>query len=104
MSETRRTGAATSSDAPMAKVLSEQPWRILRALLTETSREAEAVLRGNETLGSAEYVTLYYELHHVILPELEEEGLVEFDRGDDQVRRGPRFDEVRTYLEHFDAR
>jgi hypothetical protein len=58
----------------------------------------------NETLGGEEHVTLCYELHHVILPELEDEGLVEFDRGDDQVRRGPRFDEVRPFLERFDAR
>ncbi len=85
-------------------MLSAQPRRILRALLTEASREAEPVLWRNEMLGCEEHVTLCYELHHVILPELEGEGLVEFDRGDDQVRRGPRFDEVRPDLERFDAR
>lgn len=96
--------AATSNDARIGPVLSAQPRRILRALLTEASREAEPVLWRNETLGCEEHVTLCYELHHVILPELEDEGLVEFDRGDDQVRRGPRFNEVRPFLERFDAR
>ena len=99
-----REGAATRSDARIGPVLSAQPRRILRALLTEASREADPVLRRNETFGCEEHVTLCYELHHVILPELEDEGLVTFDRGDDQVRRGRRFIEVRPFLEQLDAR
>lgn len=95
---------ATSGDGRIGPVLSAQPRRILRALLTEASREAEPVLWRDETLGCEEHVTLCYELHHVILPELEDEGLVEFDRGNDQVKRGPRFDEVRPLLGQFDAR
>lgn len=66
--------------------------------------EAEPVLRRNERLSCEEHVTLCYELHHVILPGLENEDLVEFDRVDDLVRRGPRFHEIRPILEQFEAR
>ena len=104
MSETVRKWAATSGDTRIGPVLSAQPRRILRALLTQASREAEPVLWRNETLSCEEHVTLWYELHHVILPELEDDGLVEFDRSDDRVRRGPRFNEVRPLLDQFDAR
>lgn len=99
-----RERTATTGDGPIGPVLSAQPRRILRALLGESLREAEPVLWRDETLGPEEYVTLCYELHHVVLPELEAEGLVEFDRGADQVSRGPRFEDVRPLLEQTDAR
>jgi len=98
------TKAPTRSASRIESVMSAQPRRILRALLTDASMEAEPVLWRNETLGCEEHVTLLYELHHVILPELEENGLVEFDRHDEQVRRGPRFNAIRPALEQIDAR
>lgn len=94
-----RKAATTSNVAQIGSVLSAQPRRILRTLLTEPSREADPILRRNETLDRDEHVTLLYELHNVILPEMEDKGLVEFDRRDDQVRRGPRFTEIRPSLE-----
>ncbi|QSG02858.1 hypothetical protein AArcS_1648 [Natranaeroarchaeum sulfidigenes] len=38
---------------------------------------------------------------HVLLPELSNEGFVEFDRFED-IRRGTKFDEVRRFLEQID--
>jgi hypothetical protein len=62
---------------------------------------ADPILRRGETLDSEEYITICYELHHVLLPELVDMGLVEFDRVEDEVRRGRKFDEVRRYLEQI---
>ncbi len=81
------------------RVLSAQQWRVLRALLDESAVSADPILRKAETLDSGEYLTICYELHHVLLPELANMGLVEFDRFEDEVRRGLRFDEVRRFLE-----
>ena len=72
---------------------------MLRVLLDESTIPADPVLREGEALDAAEYLTVCYELHHVILPELAEMRLVEFDRFEDEVRRGERFDEVRRFLE-----
>jgi len=60
---------------------------------------ADPILRREETFDSEEYITICYELHHVLLPELVDIGLIEFDRVEDQVRRGRRFDDVHRFLE-----
>ena len=85
------------------RVLSAQQWRVLRALLNDGSRPADPILCDGDTLDVEERVTVCYEFHHVLLPELADEGFVEFDRFDDEVRRGTRFDEVRRFLEQIDG-
>lgn len=90
---------ATEVEDQVESVLSAQGWRVLCALLDDVSRDADPILEPDEMLDCEEYVTVCYELHHVILSELEDEGLVEFNRCDDHVRRGPEFDEVRPFLE-----
>ncbi|MFC4542491.1 hypothetical protein ACFO5R_11215 [Halosolutus amylolyticus] len=62
---------------------------------------ADPILRKGETLDAGEYLTICYELHHVLLPELADMRLVEFDRFEDEVRRGLRFDEVHRFLEQI---
>ena len=81
------------------RVLSAQPWRVLRALLKDGSMPADPILCEDETLDSEEHLTVCYELHHVLLPELADEGLVEFDRDEDEIRRGPKFGKIRGFLE-----
>ena len=76
--------------------LRAQPRRVLVALEDDEPLAATPILRDDETLGSEEYVTLVYELHHAVLPELAAEGVVEFDRRTDEVQRGERFDAVRS--------
>lgn len=56
-------------------------------------------MRPGETLGSEAYVTLCYELHHVVLPALEATDLVEFDRRRDELRCGERFGDWQAVLE-----
>lgn len=42
-------------------------------------------------------------MHHVHLPKLEEYGFVEWHRDDNEVVKGPRFDEIRPLLELIEA-
>lgn len=84
------------------KVLSAQQERVLRALLEVSSRPPDPILREGETLNSEEHLTVCYELHHVLLPALADERLVEFDRVEDEVQRGTRFDEMHRFLEQID--
>ena len=81
------------------RVLSAQRVRVLRALLDESTLSADPILRKEETLGSEDYLTVCYELHHVLLPELANMRFIEFDRFEDEIRRGRRFDEMRRLLE-----
>ena len=83
------------------RVLSAQQWRVLRALLDESAMSADPILRTGETLDAGEYLTVCYELHHVLLPELVDMKLIEFDRFEDEVRRGLRLDEVPRVLEQI---
>lgn len=93
---------ANADEDQVESVLSAQGWRVLCALLDDVSRDADPILEPDEMLDCEEYVTVCYELHHVILPGLATAGLVEFDRLKDQVTRGVRFDEIRPYYEHVD--
>jgi len=86
----------------LERVLVAQQRRVLRALLRDGSRPADPILREAEPLDHEERLTVCYELHHVLLPELADAGLVTFDRAADEVRPGPRFDEARRFLERGD--
>lgn len=74
--------------------LQEQQQRIVAALETAESVEAAPITLDDEILSCEEYVTLVYELHHVHLPELQAAGVVDFDRREETVLRGPRFNEM----------
>jgi len=98
---TVRDGCCTADR--VERVLSAQQWRVLRALLRDGARPADPIVREGETLDSEEHLTVCYELHHVLLPELVDAGLVDFDRVEDEVRPGPNFDEVRRVLRQSDG-
>ncbi|AXR82613.1 hypothetical protein AArcMg_2623 [Natrarchaeobaculum sulfurireducens] len=70
-------------------------------LLEENATSADPILRTGETLDAGEHLTVCYELHHVLLPELVDMNIIEFDRFEDDVRRGPRFDEACRLLEQI---
>lgn len=44
----------------------------------------------------------WIETHHVHLPKLADYGFVEWDREEDTVTKGPKFDEIRPALELLD--
>ena len=83
-------------------VLAAQQVRMLRALLDDVSKTADPILHHDETLASEQYVTVCYELHHILLPELEMLGLIEFDRSNNEITRGPEYDDVRPLLKQID--
>lgn len=85
------------------RVLLAQQRRVLRALLQDGSRPVDPILRESETLDYEDHLTVCYEPHHVLLPELADTGLIKFDRVEDEVRPGTRFDEVRRVLRQIDV-
>lgn len=91
---------ATSSPEDFQTVLRQQKERVVAALAAEEAIDAMPILQDDETLSCEEYITLVYELHHVHLPELQAAGVIEFDRYDETVRRGPCFDEGQSLFKH----
>lgn len=89
-----------SSRDDFQTALGTQQQRVLAALTAEETIDATPVVREDETLSCEEYVTLVYELHHVHLPELQADEVIEFDRHEETVRRGPRFDKARSLVNH----
>jgi hypothetical protein len=81
----------SESNEQFETALREQKRRVIVALLEDETIPATPVLLDDETLSSEEYVTLVYELHRVHLPDLRADGVIEFDRGSDEVRRGEQF-------------
>lgn len=85
--------------SPLESELSAQPRRILSALADEESMPADPILRDGDGLDSEDRLILLYELHNVVLPDLVEHGLVEFDREADAISRGSRFAQMDRVLE-----
>ncbi len=53
-------------------------------------------LASSQTIAEADEDSIG--MHHIHLPKLEEYGFIEWDRDNDLVTQGPRFDEVRPSL------
>jgi hypothetical protein len=87
------------SNRTVEQVLTAQPWRILRALRNKNPRTADPVLRSDESLDGEAHESVCYELYHILLPELADDGFVVFDRESDELRQGPAFDAVRPLLD-----
>ena len=74
--------------------------RVLMALLEHNPQKDTATHVPEEIhVGEAELDVLRAELHHTHLPKLEELGLIRWNQADEEVVKGPRFDEIRPLLE-----
>lgn len=82
--------ASTRTD--LRTVLREQQQRVVNALTAADTVDATPIVREDESLSSEEYVTLVYELYHFELPELQAAGVIEFDRREETLTRGPNFE------------
>lgn len=82
---------AATTNQSLETALTAQPQRLIDALREESTLDATPIIQDDETHTSENYVTLVYEFHHVILPALEDSGLIEFDRDSETVTRGPQF-------------
>lgn len=76
----------------LVTTLRKQKERVVLALVEEKTIDTTPILWGDESLSTEDYVTLVYELHHVELPDLEADDIIQFDRHQDEITRGKRFD------------
>lgn len=76
--------------------------RILSRLHDRNPREEASF--STDSVGSGEEDTeqLALLLHHSHLPKLEASGFIDWDREEDAIRRGPRFDEIAPLLDLMD--
>lgn len=76
----------------------------LSGISQEIAEADEALLRrhlsSSRTIAEADERSV--SLHHIHLPKLAEYGFIEWDQDENSVARGPRFDEIRPYLELLD--
>lgn len=89
---------AASRREDFRTVLREQQQRVVAALAAEETIDAAPIIREDEALSCEEYVTLVYELYHAHLPKLQTACAIEFDRHEETVSRGARFNEARRLL------
>ncbi|MDG5778162.1 transcriptional regulator [Haloarculaceae archaeon H-GB2-1] len=73
--------------------------RLLVALLGHNPQQ-DTVRTPEDAHGGEKAVeTLQKELYHTHLPKLEQAGFISWDQETREVRKGPRFDEIRPLLE-----
>jgi len=73
--------------------------RLLVALLDHNPHRESLDIPKDVHEGEKELETLQLEFHHSHLPRLEAAGLICWNRERNDVVKGPRFDEVRPFLE-----
>lgn len=72
--------------------------RVLR-VLAEESRHEEAFKPVDFQLAEADFSTFEIELAHIHLPKLEEAGYITWDKSDNMIWYGERFDEIAPVVE-----
>lgn len=75
--------------------------KLLVSLLDHNPQDdSPAAIADSET--DEDSIELLIEMRHVHLPKLADRGLIEWDRQDHEVLKGPNFDEIRPLLELLD--
>lgn len=72
--------------------------RVLVELLDHNPLDDDVRLPEDAIIEDDDLATLRTQMRHVHLPKLEDEGLVEWDREANVLRKGPRFEEIRPLL------
>lgn len=98
------TETITSNQEDLQTVLRKQRQRVVTALTTADTIDASPIIRDSEDLSSEEFVTLVYELHHIHLPALQANGVIEFDRREEMIKPGIHFDKARQLYKSRDHR
>ena len=85
--------------------LRDRPRRRLLVSLLDDDRDADGLIVPEDVHGGERDLdTLHVELFHNHLPLLSHEGFVTWDRENDRVTRGPRFERIRPVLVLLDER
>ena len=87
----------------LVKVLANPSRRRLLVALTDHDPPGAMLALEDVHDGDADGERLRVEMYHVHLPQLEDNGLIEWDRRTHEVVTGPRFDEIRPLLSSLDA-
>jgi hypothetical protein len=83
-------------------ILSHPLRRRLLQELYEQGSGAELTVPDDIVGDDEDEMRVGTELKHTHLPKLEDEDLIEWDRDDDTVTRGPDFDQIEPLLELLD--
>ncbi|WP_089883110.1 DUF7344 domain-containing protein [Halogeometricum limi] len=73
--------------------------RVLAALTEDVTVGTDSLL---DAVADDEETATRTSLHHVHLPKLERDGFVSWDRGDETVSRGPRWERAASVLDTID--
>jgi hypothetical protein len=72
----------------LLRLLNHNPQTVTKTLPADGNAETDDSARQFETA-----------MYHVHMPKLEDYGYIEWDRGTNEVVKGPQFDEIRPLLE-----
>lgn len=93
------TGDESSVGDVFDALADERRRRLLVALLEHNPQPAMPDPPGDAIVADEQLRRLRIDLHHHHLPKLVDLGFVDWDQTTDEVTKGPRFDELRPYLE-----
>lgn len=88
----------SSFDEMVAALADIQRRKLLVALLEHTSQDDATVIVGGSE-RDADHVDSLVQMQHVHLPRLADYGFIKWNKDTYEVKRGPRFDEIRPLLE-----
>jgi hypothetical protein len=73
--------------------------RLVVALLGHNPQQDRVDIPDGVSFEEEDVARLQSELEHVHLPKLEAAGYISWDREQQEIRKGPKFDEIRPLLE-----
>jgi len=87
-----------SFDTMVEAVSNVQRRKLLVALLEHNPQDDSPVVVADDE-SEIDAVERLVTMNHVHLPKLEEHGFIVWDRANDEVSKGPNFDQIRPLLE-----
>ena len=92
--------SSSNMDALLDILANKYRRRVLVSLLDHNPQDDDdPQMPADVKLADEDLETLRIHMTHTHLPKLEDAGFIEWDRDTNEVRRGPRFDEIRPLLE-----
>jgi hypothetical protein len=89
----------TNTDEVFDALANEQRRRVLVHMLSHNPEDDSKPYIGNIEFEKADVEFFRIDMKHTHLPKLEEYGFIEWDREEQVVTKGPKFEEIRPILE-----
>ncbi|WP_440008907.1 DUF7344 domain-containing protein [Halomicrococcus sp. SG-WS-1] len=77
--------------------------RLLMTLLAHDSQDGSLRIPADIIVSDEDIDRLTISMTHVHLPKLEDMGLIEWDQNTNEVRKGPKFEEIQPLLQLLDS-